>query len=562
MDINIRVAGEAGQGVQTTGTLFVNAFACMALHVFATQSYMSRIRGGLNWFDIRVADEELFSGREEADLLIALTERAYQELNTRITPAGKVLYNDANTPGTISMEFSSVAGEAGGSAVMANAVAAGAGFAILDYDLEALCECLAESFRDRGDEAVAKNLACARRGYELAQTAAQTIPAPVGGDAPAKTYNGSVAVGLAAATAGVKFVSSYPMTPSTGVFTCLAGLADEYGIVVEQAEDEIAAINMICGATYTGVPAMTTTSGGGFALMAEGLSLAGMLELPVCVMLSQRPGPATGLPTRTGQEDLKFAVNTGHGEFARAIYAPGSVVQAYQLTRHALQSAHKYQTPVILLLDQFLADQCKNLPELDRTLRPIDRHVVKHPAPDYVRYAVTSDGVSPRALPGGEVLVACDSDEHTEDGHITEDLDARIRLQNKRLRKIDGLTAEFLPPERYGPPDAHTLLLAWGSTYGPCREAVDILNANDHHAAMLHFAQVWPLNAEVVRNVIGERASAAAQPARRVICVEGNATGQFASLLREQGVLAECELILKYDGMPFTGAEIGRRAGA
>ena len=562
MDINIRIAGEAGQGVQTIGMLFVNTFAGVGLHVFATQSYMSRIRGGLNWFDIRIADVELFSGKEETDLLIALTERAYQELSPKIAGGGKVLFNGIAMSGTIPMEFPAVAKQTGGSAVMANAVAAGAAFAILNYDLESLCAGLTTMFQKMGAESVAGNVACARRGYELAHAAGQTVSAPAGGNASGATYNGSVAVGLAAATAGVKLVSSYPMTPSSGVFTCLAGLADEYGIVVEQAEDEIAAINMICGATYAGVPAMTTTSGGGFALMAEGLSLAGMLELPAFVILSQRPGPATGLPTRTGQEDLKFAVNAGHGEFARAIYAPGSAAQAYQLTRHALQSAHKYQTPAILLLDQFLADQCKNLPELDRTLRPIDRHVVKHPAPDYVRYAITSDVVSPRALPGGEVFVVCDSDEHTKDGHITEDLNVRLRLQNKRLRKIDGLTAEFLPPERYGPPDAQALLLAWGSTYGPCREAVDILNANDHHAAMLHFAQVWPLNAEVVRNVIGERASAAAQPARRVICVEGNATGQFASLLREQGVLAECELILKYDGMPFTGAEIGRRAGA
>ena len=561
MDINIRVAGEAGQGVQTIGRLLVNTFAGMRLHVFSTQSYMSRIRGGLNWFDIRIADRELFSSREEADLLIALTARAYHELSPKMTEGSKVIFNGAATSGAISMEFSAVAKQTGGSSVMANAVAAGAVFAILDYDLEALCKGLAEVFRERDAESVAKNVACARRGFELTQAAGQTVPAPTSGNAHETTYDGSAAVSLAAATAGVKFVSSYPMTPSTGVFTFLAGLADEYGIVVEQAEDEIAAINMLCGATYAGVPAMTTTSGGGFALMAEGLSLAGMLELPVFIMLSQRPGPATGLPTRTGQEDLKFAVNAGHGEFARAIYAPGSAAQAYKLTRHALQSAHKYQAPVILLLDQFLADQCKNLPQLDRTLRPIDRHIARNPSPDYVRYATTSDGVSPRALPGGEVFVACDSDEHTEDGHITEDLDARVQLQNKRLRKIDGLTAEFLPPERYGPPDAQILLLAWGSTYGPCREAVDILNANDHHAAMLHFAQVWPLNAEVVRNVIGERASAAGS-ATRIICVEGNATGQFASLLRERGILSECEHLLKYNGMPFTGEEIARRVSA
>ena len=298
---------------------------------------------------------------------------------------------------------------------------------------------------------------------------------------------------------------------------------------------------------------MTTTSGGGFALMCEGLSLAGMMELPVFVLLAQRPGPATGLPTRTGQEDLGFAVHAGHGEFPRALFAPGTPQQAYELTRRAIETAHKFQTPAILLIDQFLADVQKNAPPLDTSLRPVDRHILAEPPDDYVRYAVTPSGISPRALPGTGPFVVCDSDEHTEDGHITEDLNVRIRLQDKRLAKIEGLIAEAMPPEHYGPSGAGTLLVAWGSTYGPCREAVDILNAEGKSAAMVHFAQVWPLAVRAVRSLLREG------EAKRVITVEGNATGQFASILRASGALDEHESILRYDGMPFTGEGIAAR---
>ena len=553
MDLNIRIAGEAGQGVQTTGDLLVGAFASIGLYVFSTQSYLSRIRGGLNWYDVRIGDAELFSGKEKADLLVAFHPDALRALREDISERGVILFDGAGEPGVISLEFTKAAKELTGSPVMANTVAAGAVFALLGCDVDGLCRHLEKEFAKKGDESVQKNVSCARRGAEMAAPNAKTIKAPVPGDAPEFVCNGSEAAGLGAATAGVKFVASYPMTPSTGVFTFLAGVADEYGIAVEQAEDEIAAVNMICGAAYAGVPAMTTTSGGGFALMVEGLSLAGMLELPILIYLSQRPGPATGLPTRTAQQDLKFAIYAGHGEFPRAIYAPGTLEQACTLTRLALETAHRFQSPAILMSDQFLADSRKNIPPLDKSLRPIDRCIAENPSPDYVRYAVTPDGVSPRALPGSGAFVVCDSDEHTEDGHITEDLNARVRLQDKRMAKAKGILANVLPPELYGPGDAEHLLVTWGSTYGPCREAVDALNAQGASTAMLHFAQVWPIDASSVRSLIG------AERRKKITSVEGNATGQFASVLREAGALAGCELLLKYDGLPFTGEEIAAR---
>jgi len=554
MDLSIRVAGAAGQGIETIGSLLTSALAGMGLHVFTTETYMSRIRGGLNWMDIRIGERELFSGKEKPNLVVLLAPEALDFLRTQLDEWALVLLNGPPQRGTVAIELAKEAKELTGEAVMANVVAAGAVFALLGYPVANLYSHLETRFRRKGEEVVQANLKCAQRGAELAAPYTGAVLPPQGVGASGFVCSGSEAIGLGAAVAGVKLVAAYPMTPSTGVFTYLATVADEFGIVVEQAEDEIAAINMVCGATYAGVPAMTVTSGGGFALMVEGVALAGMLELPAFIMLGQRPGPATGLPTRTAQQDLKFAINAGHGEFAKAVYAPGTPRQAYEITRRALETAHRYQTPVIMLTDQFLADMRTNMEPLDRGARPVDLHIVEHPDAGYLRYAVTPDGVSPRALPGGDAYVVADSDEHDEDGHITEDLRVRARMQEKRLAKLAGMTAEALPPEWYGPREAVHLLVAWGSTYGPCREAVGLLNAQGEQAAMLHFAQVWPIQVDAARSAL------ASENVRRVTVVEGNATGQFASLLRERGLLGECELMLRYDGLPFTGEEIARRA--
>lgn len=546
MELMIRIAGEAGQGVQTTGELLAGSLARLGVYVLAGQSYLSRIRGGLNWMDVRLGDAELCGLRERAEVLLALTPEALALLRAETIPGAPVFFDGdgADAEGGIGIPFSAAAKEVGGSALMANTVAVGALYTLLGYPLEALEGYLREQFARKGDEVVEANLRCARRGAELAPRHANllAVPAPTG--APARVLSGAAAIALGAATAGVKLVSSYPMSPSTATLEELAALADRYGIVVEQAEDEIAAINMVCGATYAGVPALTTTSGGGFALMCEGVSLAGMMELPAVILIAQRPGPATGLPTRTAQSELLFALHAGHGEFARAIFAPGTLQQCIQLTRRALEQAHRYQTPVIILTDQYLQDLEQNIPAPDAELCPIDRWVQLGAGADYQRYALTENGISPRALPGGAARVVMDSDAHAPSGRLSEDLAMHLLQHDKRMRKVAGLTAEALAPEYIGPAGARTLLLAWGSSYGPCREAVERLNREGGDVALLHFAQVWPLDAAAVRPLLAG--------ARSIISVEGNSTAQFACVLREAGLLGECAQLLRYDGLPFS----------
>jgi 2-oxoglutarate ferredoxin oxidoreductase subunit alpha len=545
MTTNIRICGAAGQGVQSFGDLLARTFASMGLHVFATQSYLSRIRGGINSYDVRIGSEELFSSARKTDLLVALNRESMEQEKANLALNGVMILNTAESGGNyLALQMDKLAQAAGGTARMANSAGAGAVVSVLGYDLDALHKCLTEEFSKKGRDIVEQNLDAASRGYRAVAGHEGLVRAPKPAGAPSTLYDGSTAIAIGAATAGVKIVFSYPMTPSSGVLTALAGLSHKYGMVVEQAEDEIAAPNLLCGAAFAGVPAMTTTSGGGFALMAEGLSLAGMLELPIVIFLSMRPGPATGMPTRTAQGDLAFAAHAGHGEFPKIILAPGDLRQAFDLTRHAFELAHKFQTPVILVADQFLTDLQKNIPALPDAPDYINLHLAKKSAPGkaYERYLVTDNGVSPRAVPGGDSYVVSASDMHAEGGHLSEDFNVQIALQDKRMRKITGILNEFIKPEIY-PEPAGEILLCWGSTYGPCRAAVNLLRARGRDVCMVHFPMVWPLDGAALAPLF---------EGRRVIAVEGNGTGQFALLLRQAGALREFSLLPRYDGLPFT----------
>ena len=383
-------------------------------------------------------------------------------------------------------------------------------------------------------------------------TSSQKLPA-VPSPRQRLMMNGNEAIALGALSAGVRFYSFYPMTPATSIGLNLAAQAKKLGLVVEQAEDEIAAINMAIGASFAGAPSMVGTSGGGFALMVEGVSLAAMTETPLVIVVAQRPGPATGLPTRTEQADLEFVLYAGHGEFPRAIFAPGTVEECFYLTRRSFELAERCQSPVFLLTDQFLADSYRAVPPFDvEHLPPVRAGTQKVGSSPYVRFAITESGISPRLLPGmTEHLVVADSDEHTEDGHITEDLGVRVQMVDKRLRKEKGIRAEVVPPEIEGEKNPDLLLVSWGSTKGPVREAVSLMRRDGKRVATLHFSQVWPL--------IPEHFVSHLESARQVVSVEGNALGQMARLIRRETGFEIKKQVLRYDGMPMTPESILRQ---
>ncbi|MBW2093052.1 MAG: 2-oxoacid:acceptor oxidoreductase subunit alpha, partial [Deltaproteobacteria bacterium] len=323
--------------------------------------------------------------------------------------------------------------------------------------------------------------------------------------------------------------------------------AKRMGVVVEQGEDEIAVINMAIGASFAGALSMVGTSGGGFALMAEGVSLSAMTETPVIIVVAQRPGPATGLPTRTAQADLEFVLHAGHGEFPRAVFAPGSVEECFHLTRAALYLSQLCQGPIFILTDQFLADSYRAVDpfEVEKLASVNVECEANFTNSPYERYAETEIGVSPRHIPGlTEYLVVADSDEHTPDGRLTEDLFVAKKMIDKRLRKLELLQREVIPPERWGDERPDLLLVTWGSSKGAVIETAQQLRAEGKNVSTLHFSQVWPLIPEQFLSTLEE--------AGEVICLEGNATGQLARLIRrETGFLIE-KRVLRYDGLPLT----------
>ncbi|MBN1128820.1 MAG: hypothetical protein JXA71_07530, partial [Chitinispirillaceae bacterium] len=337
----------------------------------------------------------------------------------------------------------------------------------------------------------------------------------------------------------------YPMSPATSVLEFMAKYSAEFGVVVEQAEDEIAAINMAIGSWYAGGRAMVSTSGGGFALMTEGVSLAGCMESPVVIHLGQRPGPATGLPTRTEQADLELALYAGHGEFPRAIFAPVDFTDAIERTGRAFNLADRFQVPVFILTDQYFLDSSYNVGGIDLSRCREERHIVET-GQEYQRYALTANGVSPRGIPGnGKGIVCAGSDEHDEGGYITEDFDVRTAMVDKRNTKLAAMTEDALPPRFIGPRSYKNLLVGWGSTYHALREALDISGRDD--TALLHFSQVYPLSSAAVPWL---------EKANTRVMVENNATAQFGALItRETGIKMERK-VLKYNGMPFSVEEL------
>ena len=563
MDYTLKIGGEAGQGIQTIGDVLAKIFSRSGYHTFTNQDYESRVRGGHNYYQIRVSDGPVYAPRSTVDILVAFDRSSVDIHEKELSDNGIIVYDSSLLGHTyqgsqfLDIPFTGIAGEAGAGKIAANTVATGAVLGMLGFAPDPLFDILKTTLKKKDAETIEKNRQAAMAGYEYAVKNCERcefVPSSTGN--PKMLVGGNEAIGFGAVAAGCKFYAAYPMTPSTGIMLFVAKVAKEYNIVVEQAEDEIAAINMALGASFAGVRSMTGTSGGGFALMTEGLSLAAMTETPIVIAIAQRPGPATGLPTRTEQGDLSFVLNAGHGEFPRVIFAPGSPEQAFSLTLKAFDISQKYQVPVFVMTDQYLADTQWTLDSL-----PIDSIVVNEyraggseldVLAEYNRHAFTRSGVSPFGIPGRtRHLVVTDSDEHSEAGHIIEDAATRKRMVEKRLfLKSADIKKEISPPLFIGHRSPEVVLISWGSTYGIVREAVEMMSRK-MKIAMLHFSELYPLPDTDKLNYIKVLSDAG-----RTICIENNATGQFARLLKAETGHEVTDTILRYDGRPFTVEEL------
>jgi 2-oxoglutarate ferredoxin oxidoreductase subunit alpha len=563
----IGIGGAAGQGVATPGDIFAKIFSRRGLNLNAYNAYQSIIRGGHTFLTIRTGPEKVTNMGDRIDLLIPLNQDTMDRHLKLLNPGAACLYNsDTIKPGPAAdgvqlcpLPISELA-DITRNKVAQNTIAIGAGLHMMGIGFKALNDVLHEQFQKKGESVIAENVSVARAGYDYAPAHFKPFPNPL-----PQTENryailsGNIALAMGGAAAGVKFYCAYPMSPSTGVLHWMAAHARKAGIMVRQVEDEIGVVNMAIGAAHAGVRSMCATSGGGFALMSEGLGMSAMMETPVVVINCQRAGPSTGVPTKTEQGDLWQMLGAAFGDYPRVIAAPLDVGDCFTLIPEIFNIADRFQCPGLVLCDLLLSEGRLSVHPKDLDFNPpIDRGELiannNGSAPSvptngsYKRYKITESGVSPRALPGvpGYVHTVA-TDEHMEDGVLISDEFTnpikRREMMEKRMRKVNGIEAAVPPPVLSGPRNADVTLIGWGSTKGVIEEVCEILNEDGISANQLQIRWLVPLHGDAILEIL--------KASRHTIIVENNYSGQFARYLRSETSFVADGHIRKYDGEPF-----------
>lgn len=568
-EIRIRIGGPAGFGIKAAGSTLARVFARAGYHTFDLTEYPSLIKGGHNTYHLRVSEDEIFSHVMPTDILVALDAETIPLHLAELTEGGAVVFDphdiaaDAIDLGDrasdvclVPVPLLDIVHDVGGVRVMRNVAALGAVLGHMEFPLEPLLDSLRHQFAKKPPEIAEQNVAAATAGYEHATKAHCEFPyrlAPLDDPATRVLVDGNTAISLGALAAGLGFYAAYPMTPASSVLHYMAAHAEQEGVVVKHTEDEIAAINMCIGAAFGGTRSMCCTSGGGFSLMVEGLGFAGVSESPIVVGLFTRPGPATGMPTWTEQSDVRFAIHAAQGEFPRVVLAPGDHADAFEFASRAFDLADQLQTPVLLLGDTYLSDNTQTQAPFSSVNVVVDRGElqVEGKVADYARYAVTESGVSPRAIPGvigaEQIVNSYEHDEHGW-GSPGEAAETRAEQNAKRLHKMALARTLVPPPREYGPREPVVSYILFGSTKMPVREAMKWLEADGVTANMLQLTTLWPFPAQAVYEFM--------ERAKHTIVVEGNATGQLESLIREYCLREPSHRIHRFDGRPFSPEQI------
>jgi 2-oxoglutarate ferredoxin oxidoreductase subunit alpha len=576
------IGGPQGSGVESSATLFARASVAAGLWIYGKREYHSNIIGDHSYFQVRVSDHPLRSHVNPVHLLATFEDETARLHAPEVVEGGGFIYDPKRTrPSDLTLGrgvlqipvdydaiLEALARDTGSDLkrlqIMKNTVAVAASFALLNLPLDPLRKALEGIFTGRKAKLVPLNVRAAELSYQaIPPQTVKAFPYDLRMErdpGPRLVLNGVVATAMGKIKAGCRLHTYYPITPASdeGVFL---EAHPEFGTLVVQTEDEIAAVNMAIGGGLAGVRASTSTSGPGFSLMAEGMGWAGMNEVPVVIFDYQRGGPATGLPTRHEQGDLLFAIHAAHGEFPRLVVAPGDLEEYFQDAFHAFNYAERYQTPVIVMTDKALANNTQSVRpfsedglRIDRGLRA-GRAELERSAGNgglYPRFRVTESGVSPRPLPGERGgIFWMTGDEHDEYGHICEEPGNRVAMHSKRLRKLE-LAAREIPPERqcllHGDPTAPITLITWGSPKGPVLDALPVLEEHGIRANLLQIRLLWPFPAARVAELLGR--------ARQAIDIEMNATGQLAMLVRQQTGLDVPHKILKWNGRPISETEV------
>jgi 2-oxoglutarate ferredoxin oxidoreductase subunit alpha len=571
MTFTWKIGGEAGFGIMTTGLLFSKIASRLGYYILDYVEYPSLIRGGHNAYEVCVSDREVTALKKNIDVLVCLNEETFHKHKNRLTSQSLVLYDkeefDFNDNfNKVNVPLKKILTDLKGQAVMKNTIALGASLSILGGKIEILLDLIAEQFKKKGDEIVRFNQQFAIAGYEEVKKNYSFLIKNFLIEKEEKkeklVLSGNESFSLGAVFADCRLYAAYPMTPSSSVLHTLASWQEKTGMIVRHSEDEIAVINTALGASFAGVRAAVGTSGGGFSLMVESLSFAGVAEIPVVVFLAQRPGPATGMPTWTEQGDLLFAIFSGHGEFPKIVLAPGDQKEMIELTLKAFNLADIYQTPVIVVSDMYLSEGHKSVERdwVDKIIREyqIRRGKINLSQKEnpqkleiFLRYKITEDGISEKILPGtAGYFYQENSYEHLEDGHTTEEAKPRKDQVEKRLRKWQTyLKNDFQLPKFYGNEKAEVIFISWGSTKGIVLEAQERLKEKGIETGFYHFNHIYPLDKEKVSQLLKKNN-------KRYLLVENNALGQFGKILAMEAGLDFEEKILRYDGRPITVEEI------
>ena len=577
-EITVGIAGAAGDGLDRTGETLARTAARLGLHLFTYNSYQSLIRGGHTWLRIRISEDKVDNHGDHLNVVVALNEDSLERHAGEVNRGGAIIFNGAKFKCDPSLVPQGVAllplpvpklTESLGKIppVMQNTVALGALLRLIGFDLEVTTEILSETFKRKGAEIIEQNIGALRAGYEFAAREAPSLGYQWNFSRKRRpVITGNQMIALGAVAAGCKFYSAYPMSPASFILHWLAAHSEKCGVVVKQAEDELAVVNLAIGAGHAGVRAMCATSGGGFALMTEAIGMAGMIETPVVIVNVQRGGPSTGIPTKTEQGDLNQVIGASQGDYPHVIIAPRDAVDCYDTAVESFNLAEKFQLPVIIISDLLLGEHRSTI-ELDSISPdvPIDRGEWVTVAPDnkssngYKRYALTPSGISPRARPGFDGLIHVSAtDDHDEQGVLISDehTNAAIRrkMHEKRMRKMEGVRAQLKAPVLEGPPNAAVTLIGWGSTWSVISEAAAALTMQGITTSQLHFKYIHPFHEAEAKEILGH--------CKRTIMVENNFTGQFARHLRAETSFKVDHMITRYDGEPFEPAYITRRVKA
>jgi 2-oxoglutarate ferredoxin oxidoreductase subunit alpha len=558
----IKFGGESGQGINSLGEILAKALKNSGYKIFGYREYPSLIRGGYASYQIDIGNTTLYSSSQFCDILVCSSRRSiYQYLkdirkngiliHTLTAVTFKIEEQDFIKSNNIQVKYVdalTLAKQQGGNALMSNMILLGALADIIGLDLSSVEHIVNEQFADK-PKLLEIDLKCLKVGHEL-----NIADLPINlerheGWEDSKIITGNHAIALGAISAGARAYYSYPMTPASSILTYLAETSHESGMLVKQAEDEITAVQMALGSLHMGTRALTGTSGGGFDLMTETISLAGIIETPLVLVLAQRPGPATGLPTWTSAGDLNLAIHSGHGEYPRIVLSASDFESAYLLIQNAFDLAEKFQTPVIIMTEKQIAEGLYNIKELPQDIE-IKRYLIAEEEQSdknkLKRYQFTENGISPRWLPGSDLpQYNANGDEHDEIGDVNEESQNAKLIYEKRMKKLDLIMSSLPDPTLFGENDADITFIGWGSVKPVINDVRNILeqNGSSLKISYLHFDYLFPLKTELLMNVL--------KIVKRPVLVENNYLGQLGKLISSETGFKFKEKLLKYDGRPF-----------